>query len=992
MRTTLRASIALILAAGLVTAVRAQDAETPPGEMALEEVVVTGTRLRSTEFETPNPAFSITSESIQLSGATNLTSFLTDVPALVGSLDSLQTTGSAGFIGSTGLNLLNLRNLGYERTLVLVDGRRHVAALPETAAVDVNSIPVDLVERIDVALGGVSAVYGADAVSGVVNFIMKKDFEGFTARAQWGAGDRGVPEDVHVALTGGLNFADGRGNISGAIEHTKEGRLSASDRSYLRGRNYFRLVRNPDDPSSVDDPSVPDFVALNDIRYFDSSREGGIDVDFDGVPDLRPNGAPYEIPLFIEPFLSQGGSGTLNADYIGDLKSKDQRTVASAFMHYDINDAARFFAELKFAHSKSFGYSQPTFDYYMYMTPDNPFMPAAIASSVIPGIGEAVFGDPSVPDGVLLNRDNFDLGVRAERVKRDTIRSVVGFDGDINEYLGYEVSYTYGQTRVDNLAINNRYNDRFFAALDVVVDPATGQPTCRSNLDPAALPFQPFASSGYDYSSGVLSFTPGAGSGCLPLNLFGEGVANPAAVDWVMLDSLTKSKLTQHVANAFIRGDIPQLMLPGGPVEFVLGAEWRREASHTDTPLEDQAGLTFGNVILPTRGDFNVKEGFGELRFTVFKHRPFAELLQFTGALRISDYSTVGSTTTWNTGATWAPIRDVTFRGTLSHSVRAPNIGELFSPQSQTFLFINDPCDVALQNNGSQYRIANCAALLTTLGLDPASYTDPNSSSVGGLQTGNDALSEETSRSWTLGVILRPRFATGLTVALDAYDVKIRDAISTPEAQDVANNCVDQPTLDNVFCDALTRDPSNGAIDSYVIRPENVANFRTRGVDFNIKYLLDPSSMGAKRDLGVFQFSLVGNKLTRLTFIPTPGADVIDDKNSAYAPKTQLSFDLTWLKGPVTVNYGINYFSKTFRFSRAELAGDPDMASPENIHYNRRLTHDLQFAVDVQEAVRVYAGVNNLTNQKPDLDPIYPVSPVGRFIYVGARAGFGGAR
>jgi len=993
MNTKLRVSIGLILATGLSAAAWAQagGASTDVGDTVLQEIVVTGTRLKSTEFETPNPTFSISSQSIELSGAVNMTSFLTDVPALVGSLDATQTTGAAGFIGSTGLNLLNLRNLGIERTLVLVDGRRHVAALPESAAVDVNSIPIDLVERIDVATGGISAIYGADAVSGVVNFIMKKDFEGFSARAQYGAGTGGEPKDVLAALTAGMNFADGRGNISGAIEYTHEGRLSASDRKYLSRGRYARLVQNPDDPN--DDPAVPDFVPLTDIRYFGTSREGGIDIDIDGVPDVRPTGQPYDNGSFIPPggSFARGGDSTYVADYIGDLLARSDRTVASAFAHYDVSDAATVFAEFKFAHSKSLSYDQPTFDYYMAFTPDNPFMPDAVRSAIIPGIGAAVFEDPSVPDFALMVRDNFDLGVRGERNKRDTIRSVVGVEGDVSEHLRYELSYVYGQTKVKSLALNNRYNDRFFAALDVVTNPATGQPTCRSSLDPAALPFQPFADQAYDYSSGVLSFTPGAGSGCVPLNLFGEGVASQAAIDWVMVDSLSKSKLTQHVVNGYISGDIPQIMLPGGPVEFALGGEWRREASHTDTPLEDQLGLTFGNVILPTRGHFDVKEGFGELRFTVFKDRPFAKLLQVNGAIRLSDYSTVGSTTTWNTGMTWAPIEDLSFRGTLSQSVRAPNIGELFSPQSQTFEFIDDPCVSSRLDNGSQYRAANCTALLAALGLDPDTFAPNEGVNIPGLQTGNATLKEETARSWTLGAVLRPRFADNLTVAVDAYSIRIRDAISTAEAQDVANNCVDQPTLDNIFCDQLTRDPSTGGIVDFRLRPENVAAFRTRGIDFNIKYVVDSAILGTQRDFGRLQFSLVGNKLTRLTFIPTPGADLINDKNSRYAPKTQFSFDLTWLKGSVIVNYGMNYFSRTRRYSLEVLAGDPDNASPGNIYYNRRLTHDLQIAVDLKDSVRVYAGVNNLTNQKPDLNTIYPVSPVGRYVYVGAKARIGGA-
>ena len=195
----------------------------------IEAVIVSGSRIRANEFDAPTPTTSLSAEAIANAGVTNLTDFLRQQPALVGSYDTTRSTND--FIGSNGLNLLNLRNLGRDRTLVLVDGRRHVAQLPETASVDINTIPTDLIERVDVVTGGVSAVYGADAVSGVVNFVMKKDFEGLIGRVQYGAGQGGTPEDVQASMTAGFNFADGRGNLSGSLSHTREGRLRSTDRS-----------------------------------------------------------------------------------------------------------------------------------------------------------------------------------------------------------------------------------------------------------------------------------------------------------------------------------------------------------------------------------------------------------------------------------------------------------------------------------------------------------------------------------------------------------------------------------------------------------------------------------------------------------------------------------------------------------------------------------------------------------------------------------------
>ena len=935
----------------------------------IEAVIVSGSRIRANEFDAPTPTTSLSAEAIANAGVTNLTDFLRQQPALVGSYDTTRSTND--FIGSNGLNLLNLRNLGRDRTLVLVDGRRHVAQLPETASVDINTIPTDLIERVDVVTGGVSAVYGADAVSGVVNFVMKKDFEGLIGRVQYGAGQGGTPEDVQASMTAGFNFADGRGNLSGSLSHTREGRLRSTDRSYLRGANYTTMQRNPDDLD--DDPNVPDRIPMKDVRFIDSARGGALDTDFDFMPDTLPDGSPFQIGPFIPPYYTQGGSGTPVAGYIGDLRTQNESTIGSLFLNYALTDSANFFAEAKYARGTAVGYDQPTFDFYLLFAPDNPFISPAVAALA--------------PDGFMLSRDNFDFGVRGEDNTRETFRSVIGVNGDLfgGDYR-YEASYVFGQTDVRSVHLNNRYTDRYLAALDVVTDPATGRPICRSNLDPSALPDQPFQD--FDFS-GELSFTPGAGSGCLPLNILGEGVADPAALDWIMIDSVGRSKLTQNVVNAFVSGPIPGITLPAGTIDAVAGVEWRRETSRSNPPLENQKGLTFGNVILPTDGDFDVKEGFVEVRVPLLRDAPLAEMLQVSGALRQSDYSTVGTTTTWNGAALWAPISDVSFRGTISESVRAPNIGELFSPQSQTFAYIEDPCDRSQLNSGTSYRAANCAALLTSLGFDPATYTDPNSASIPGLSQGNAELMEETSRSYTIGAVLRPRVAPGLAISIDYYDINIKDAISTAEAQDIADNCVDQPTLDNVFCDALTRDPLKGGIDSFLVQPENVASYRTRGIDFNVDYLLNPVQLGIDADIGTFRFSLVGNRLDRLTMIPTPGAQQVNERTTAYRPKWQTSFDTTWYFRDLTVNYGYTYFSKTTRYTLLDIAGEPDIASPGNIYYDAFKQHDLHVAYDFASAYQLYAGVRNFTDEKPDYSVNYPISPIGRFVYGGFRVNFG---
>lgn len=293
------------------------------------DIVVTGTRIRRPDFDSPSPIVSLGAATMQQSGTTNLTDFLTGFPALQGSSTSADNSGSRANIGNTGLNLLNLRNLGTERTLVLVDGRRHVASQPGTQAVDVNTIPIDLVERVDVLTGGASAIYGADAVTGVVNFVLKKNFEGLSARAQAGISEYGDAGKRYVSVTAGRNFADDRGNFAVAYEYAEESRLPARSRSRLRGDNLIGFYRNPADPefkpgyTGGASNGIPDRIPTRDVRYNDTAREGGIDVDFDGAPDFIVNGAgqlvPFDIGTIVQPGYSTGGNATRVADYQNDL-------------------------------------------------------------------------------------------------------------------------------------------------------------------------------------------------------------------------------------------------------------------------------------------------------------------------------------------------------------------------------------------------------------------------------------------------------------------------------------------------------------------------------------------------------------------------------------------------------------------------------------------------------------------------------------------------
>jgi outer membrane receptor protein involved in Fe transport len=958
---------ALVLAAAPAIAQEAPESGAPAEEGT--DIIVTGSRISRPELSSPNPIVSFSAETIEQSGRTNLTDFLVQNPALIGSTTSADQSGSSGGFGATGTNLLNLRNLGTDRTLVLVDGRRHVAGLPGSASVDINTIPKDLLEKIDVQTGGASAVYGADGVSGVVNFILKRDFEGLRARAQVGVSEDGDAGNRFVAITAGKNFADGRGNVALSYEFTDDDRLS----SFARGRTgdpqqAFGLVRNPGD--FPDNPTVFDRILLNNLRYADSSRDGAIDLDLDGIPDFTGTGKVYDRGRLLPSSggLTQGGDSTPTAGYQGDLQPQNRIHNVNLISSFEVSEGLRLFAQGKYARTESFSVAQPSFDFFTYLAPDNAFLIQR-------------FGAAAAANGAFLSRDNFDLGIRGESTERETWRGVIGADGQITNNARYELSYTYGQTSSRFLSTNYRLTDRYFAALDAVRAPS-GEIVCRStlvggNIDPN------------NFDGPATTFTPGAGSACRPLNLLGENVASQAALDFINVDLVNRYKVTQNVVSGSISGDFGAFFrLPGGPVGFALGAEYRKETSDfVSDPYLQQGALADIAQISPEKGSFDVKEAFAELRVPLFSGQRFAETLEFNAALRLSDYSTVGNTKTWAVSGIYAPVREVRFRATYSQAVRAPNITELFSPTNGTFSFIDDPCDPTNLGEGTQYRVANCQTALAAAGLTPAQIaafnpvSDPTATvSLPGRAGGNRNLTEETARTWTAGVVLQPSFLRGLTFTADWYNIRLENAVRTATAQEIVDLCVDQPTLSNPYCSSVTRSGTTGYVSDYLVAPQNVAAFETAGLDVTLNYRFDAGKIGR------FNVRLQGNYLDKLTFVPTPGADVENSKFTDFVPEYSGNFDLTWTSGDISVNYGLAYFSKTRRFTEDQLRANPDISDPRYFWYREKWEHDIQVAFQVDDRFNFYLGVNNLTDEKGDVARVaYPYSEIGRYFYAGAR-------
>lgn len=988
------ASAPLALSAAMVAVpVFAQGSDEPVqiADASDDVILVTGSRIAANpQVSSANPIVIVDAETIQRSGETNLTDLLAQTPALFNSVRNFDAAGSRPGIGAAGINLLNLRNLGAERTLVLVDGRRHVSGSAGEAGVDINTIPVSLIDRIDVLTGGVSSVYGADGVSGVVNFVMKRDFEGIEARGQYGVSDFGDADSYFGSITAGTNFSGGRGNIAAAYEYRRDERVRFEDRP--NGRfDSLQLVRNPADVP--DDPALPDNILLPFIGFADSSVDGALVIDSSFIPAFRGGGQPYNGGTFLPSsgFLSTGSpttSDTPVANFPGDLQAQTEHHTINLLASYELTPAITFFAEGKYVRTQTSTSGQPSFDFFTFVSNDNPFIPQNVRDAV------DTFGEFG---GVLLTRDNFDLGLRGEDLERDVLRGVVGFEGDLSDNATFEISYVYGRNQTGFTATNNRIQDRYFAALDAVDEGAflTGIPNgnvvCRTSVDGSGI----VDAGNFNFGQAPQTFTPDQ---CAPINLFGEGVASQAALDFVLTDLQNEYTITQHVVNGFVSGDFGKYFeLPGGPVSFAIGAEYRdersasvfdpiaRQATDFDSELSVLADFP---LVANEVGSFDVKEVFAELALPILADVPNAELLELKAAVRLSDYSTTGFADSWSVSGIWAPMREVSFRGNYSKATRAPNINELFSPNTGTFDFVTDPCDPDTISSGTSFRAANCAALINGLGADFATFDFSSSmaasASIPGRISGNRDIDQEEATTWTAGLVLRPAYAPGLTLTFDWYDIRIEDAINTASVTELAAFCVDSPTLDNQFCDLVQRENGTGFVNGFQLQPFNVAFFETAGFDVTLGYSFEAGAIG--------QFDVRGalGYLDKLLFVPSNGGEIDDDRGEVNAPKWSGTGDVTWRKDAFSLNYGVQYVGPQLRFGLAALAANPDIAAPEIISFSDRFIHDIQGEIAIaDDKLTLYGGINNFTNELPDAGSILlPTGWRGRYFYSGLRLRF----
>ncbi|MGB7408189.1 MAG: TonB-dependent receptor [Pontixanthobacter sp.] len=1015
------------------------------GPAIIDPIVVTGSRIRRPELSSTAPVTTFSGDQIYKQSENNVGELLNDLPAL---RQTVSQSNPGLSIGIAGLNLLDLRGLGTRRTLVLVNGRRHVAAdISSTAsAVDINSIPSALIERIDVVTGGSSAVYGSDAIGGVVNFILKDDYDGIELRAGAGLPDYGAGANYFVSGLVGTNFADDRGNIAVAGEYTRQNRIFASDVPWRRRVDGFART-NVDDNGRFD--GIPDSTFVRDLRTGTISRNGLV-----GFPQSEArdecggstlNGTPFNCNFVFLPngqlvpqtFTARsstsqfggfiGGNGdTGNEGIQTSVFPLSERYVANLLASFEFSEAFEVFAEAKYVRAKTQGSnSGPAFAQgrFTYSDPrararlDNPFLSEQarelVTTELVRGgvVNDLIAGGPidldAVADGsqrFTVNRSFEDLGSRDEDTVRETYRAVLGFRGDITSNLNYEIAGSYGRTEQDIDVLGNVFTQRLLLSLDAGRDPADGQIKCRSQFDPDAA----FGQAGIDPST-----LAGDIAACVPYNQFGAP-DNSAARQYITADAGNFGRLEQYNVIGFLSGTTDGFFtLPGGAIGFALGAEYRREEAFFEADEAIQNNLTFTNPLPIFNPDpFEVKEAFGELEFPILADTPFFEELTFTAAGRVSEYDgAVGTTYAYNFGGRWSPIPDIAFRAQYGRAVRAPNYTETAGELTTTFITVLDPCGSNQINAGSANRAANCRADLGDI-LDNDAFQQTANANVSteGRNGSNANLFEEKSDSITIGAVLQPRALPGFALTVDYYDIEVKDVIASVAGQTIINTCYDLPTLDNPFCGNFTRNgnttgpelevPGQILQGSILQSPLNFASRIREGIDFDLSYR---TSVGV--DAFVNARLLYTHVLESSNFQDPTNPDFENRLLSELGdPKDQFVFDIDFTLDQFTFGYGARYIGPqlTTLYEEQFALNDSPPQNPDRfsiLEYPEIVYHDLRFAwqiedVDSDNEFEFYVGVDNVFDEKPPLgltglgDGSAIYDPFGRRFYTGVRAEF----
>jgi outer membrane receptor protein involved in Fe transport len=966
-------------------------------------IVVTGSRIKRPNFDTAEPTVVIDSAAIEARGFETVGQALNEQPSF--GVPGASPVGAAqgGSFGS-GQSFVNFLGLGDQRTLVLVNGRRFVSSntasiFGPTAAgtqVDLNQINTKLIDRVEtIAIGG-APIYGSDAIAGTVNIILKRNYEGIDLDAQNGISEYGDANNWRIRALAGHNFLDGRLNVTVAGEYNEGKGLLYNDRAVTarglfyadcpKGSKYSQCIFDNRRIPSISESGIPsvggDIFGLNFPLSPDQSQYlvfGDPTLNF-GVTDANgnqlqftPNGqlTPIDfgkpvgcIPCGDFNIDFSGGNG-FNIANTAQLLTDTKRYNANLLTQYQITDNVRLFGEAWYAYSKGTNLrSQPVYNSGLFgpatspdgpiiMSINNPFLTDAQRAAIENSIANNPLSDQNIglvanQDYFYLSRANTDLYSGRASTSTNLYRGVIGLDGSfglLGRKFNWEIVANVGKSKTkghEPVLVQQNFENAVNAVRD-----ASGNIVCAPGYTNSGMP--------------TLSET------CAPLDLFGNGLISKQALDYITAIADPTGVNKQRVFTASVNG--PIATLPGGDLGVALGTEFRRESTDFEPgqfyygapdPNDPNNRIQYGRSIpiFPVKGHYTTKEAFGEVRAPIIgpsNNIPAVRSFELHGAARYVDHSTAGGDWTYTGEGRWGIIRDIALRANYTRAIRAPAITEIFNPSSLFFGFATDPCDSRQTQNGPDpaTRQKNCAAA----GIPTDFQSLSNQRSFHQSLAGNADLQNEQSNAWSVGTVLTPRFIPGLSITADYLDIKLKNAITSFSADQVAAACYDSPNFpNNAFCSRITRDPSTHQFTFIETSYFNAAVYEYKGILGALSYQHATPFLGAASRVGV---NVSYQYLKSLTQQADKDSAPTHLSGSIGYPKQSAVLNVNYENGPLQLFTSINYQGK--------MKVDPDAAANFYEHPTRSAFVYVNggFSIDVLKRMTLHMDVDNIFSANP---------------------------
>ncbi len=905
-----------------------------------EPIIVTGSRVERSGFTAPTPVTVVGAERLNSLGDSNVAQALNRLPAF-----RAQTTPmSQGYTQSNlGSEILDLRALGAQRTLVLLDGRRVVPSTTQ-GTFDIGLIPNAIISRVEVVTGGASAAYGSDAVAGVVNLITDTRLNGIRASAEYGISDRGDNRQVKLSAAFGSDLLDGRGHFVLAGEYVdNNGVGDCFSRSWCSpdGLSNYNVTTNSGGPGANGLPATVVGLVHNanmtPAGIINSTALRGTQFNADG----SVSSDPFDFGINATPaalFMIGGdGANYFHRDLL--ISPLVDRYSLYGNLDYDFSDTLSGFVQASYGSTSVTANSATGFDFgFTSISRENAFLSDELAQ-LMDDAGVTQFN---------MGKITSEAGPTETQADRSTFRLATGLKGQLGGSWGWDAYYQYGETRNVQTSTNNKISANYTRAVDSVLVGDT--PVCRSTLSDAS-------------------------NGCQPLNPFGVGNMSQAALKYAFGTGIASFRYRQHVLAANVRGE--PFSTWAGPVSLATGVEYRRDTALGTTDAISAAGGFFTNNAAPIDGKIEVVEGYAETVVPLAEHLPFADTLELNGAVRQTHYSrsnaanatTSVDATTWKIGGVWAPVEPVRFRVTRSRDIRAPNMVELFSGLGAGLTFIQDSVTSQAYN-------------------------------VRTLTGGNPSLAPEKADTLTAGVVLTPprEWLGNLRFSVDYYDIDLDGAIAQLGGQLIVDRCIAGSAE---YCGLVTRDGAGGLLTAIENRNLNLDAIKAKGFDFDLDYTVDLASAGS------LNFRALATHVIDLTTIDSTGMVTDRaGQNGAPAsqlsgmPNWTVDLTLTYENGPVT--FMIQTHSLTGGAYNVQQIGPEDegysvdLSNSISDNYVEGRTYvNLAGSYDLTDAVQLFGSVTNLFDASPPVAPssvgsYNPVlyDPVGRRYNIGVRATF----